>query len=39
MSDIDLQRDVQSERKWEPSVSAAHIGVSVKNGPRHDVAG
>src|ERR1700704_1211016 len=32
MSDIDLQRDVLNELKWEPSVNAAHIGVSVKDG-------
>ena len=32
MSDTDLQRDVLDELKWEPSVNAAHIGVSVKNG-------
>jgi osmotically-inducible protein OsmY len=32
MSDIDLQRDVLDELKWEPSVNAAHIGVSVKDG-------
>ena len=32
MSDIDLQRDVLDELKWEPSVNAAHIGVAVKDG-------
>jgi hypothetical protein len=32
MSDIELQRDVLDELKWEPSVDAAHIGVSVRNG-------
>jgi len=32
MSDSELQRDVLSELRWEPSVDAAHIGVSVKNG-------
>ena len=32
MSDTDLQRDVLDELKWEPSVNAAHIGVSVKDG-------
>ena len=32
MSDVDLQRDVLDELKWEPSVNAAHIGVSVKDG-------
>jgi osmotically-inducible protein OsmY len=30
--DIDIQRDVLEELKWEPSVNAAHIGVSVKDG-------
>jgi osmotically-inducible protein OsmY len=30
MSDIDLQRDVLEELKWEPSVNPAHIGVTVK---------
>jgi len=32
MSDTDLQGDVLDELKWEPSVNAAHIGVSVKEG-------
>jgi osmotically-inducible protein OsmY len=32
MSDVELQRDVLDELKWEPSVNAAHIGVSVKDG-------
>ena len=32
MSDVDLQRDVLDELRWEPSVNAAHIGVSVKDG-------
>ena len=32
MTDIELQRDVLDELKWEPSVNAAHIGVSVKDG-------
>jgi osmotically-inducible protein OsmY len=31
MTDTDLQQDVQRELQWEPSVEAAHIGVSVKN--------
>ena len=31
-SDLDIQRDVLNELKWEPRVSAAHIGVSVKEG-------
>ena len=32
ISDAELQRDVMAELKWEPSVDAAHIGVSVKDG-------
>ncbi len=28
-TDSELQRDVIEELKWEPSVNAAHIGVSV----------
>jgi osmotically-inducible protein OsmY len=32
MSDIDLQQDVLDELKWEPSVNAAQIGVSAKDG-------
>ena len=31
-TDIELQRDVIAELKWEPSVNAAEIGVEVKNG-------
>jgi osmotically-inducible protein OsmY len=31
-TDSDLQRDVLDELKWEPSVNAAHIGVSVNDG-------
>ena len=31
-TDSELQRDVLDELKWEPSVEAAHIGVSVKDG-------
>jgi osmotically-inducible protein OsmY len=31
-TDIQLQQDVLSELKWEPSVNAAHIGVEVKEG-------
>ena len=31
-SDMDLQHDVLDELKWEPSVSAAHIGVTAKDG-------
>jgi osmotically-inducible protein OsmY len=31
-TDMDLQHDVLDELKWEPSVNAAHIGVSVKDG-------
>jgi osmotically-inducible protein OsmY len=32
MSDTELQADVLSELKWEPSVNVAHVGVSVKDG-------
>ncbi|WP_165252799.1 BON domain-containing protein [Paludisphaera soli] len=32
MTDRDLQREVLDELGWEPSVDAAHIGVSVKSG-------
>jgi osmotically-inducible protein OsmY len=32
LTDRELQADVLNELKWEPSVDAAHIGVSVKNG-------
>ena len=32
MTDADLQRDVLEELKWEPSVDADHVGVSVKDG-------
>jgi osmotically-inducible protein OsmY len=31
-SDLQLQRDVQDELRWEPSVNAAAIGVSVTDG-------
>jgi len=31
-TDSDLQRDVQEELAWEPSVQAQHIGVSVREG-------
>src|SRR3954447_17926137 len=31
-TDSELQRDVLNELKWEPSVDAAHIGISVKDG-------
>jgi osmotically-inducible protein OsmY len=31
-TDSEIQRDVLEELKWEPSVNAAHIGVSVKDG-------
>lgn len=31
-TDIDLQKDVLDELKWEPSVNAADIGVSAKHG-------
>src|SRR4030081_1823039 len=32
MSDTELQRDVLDELKWEPSVNAAHVGVTAKEG-------
>ncbi|WP_406696351.1 BON domain-containing protein [Singulisphaera sp. Ch08] len=32
ISEIELQRDVLEELKWDPSVNAAHIGVTVKDG-------
>ena len=32
MTDTELQQQVLKEMKWEPSVNAAHIGVSVKDG-------
>ena len=31
-TDTQLQHDVLEELKWEPSVNAAHIGVSARNG-------
>jgi len=31
-TDLELQRDVLDELAWKPSVDAAEIGVSVKNG-------
>ena len=31
-TDMDLQHDVLDELKWEPSVNAAHIGVTAKDG-------
>ncbi|MGZ3299490.1 MAG: BON domain-containing protein [Isosphaeraceae bacterium] len=31
-TDSELQREVLDELKWEPSVDAAHIGVSAKDG-------
>jgi len=31
-TDIELQRDILEELRWEPSVNAAHIGVAVQNG-------
>lgn len=31
-SDSELQKDVQAELTWEPSVIASHIGVAAKNG-------
>lgn len=32
MTDSELQQDVLRQLQWEPSINAAHIGVSVKNG-------
>lgn len=32
MTDSELQQDVLRELKWEPSINAAHIGVSAKSG-------
>jgi osmotically-inducible protein OsmY len=32
MSDTELQEDVLRELRWEPSIDAAHIGVSAKEG-------
>lgn len=31
-TDIELQRDVQDELTWEPTVNAAHVGVSARAG-------
>ena len=31
-SDLELQQDVMDELKWDPSVHAANVGVSSKNG-------
>ncbi len=31
-TDSELQHDVLDELKWEPSMDAAHIGVSAKDG-------
>ena len=31
-NDSSLQESVEAELNWEPSISAAHIGVAVKNG-------
>lgn len=31
-NDVDLQRDVFDELKWEPAVHSTHIGVTVKDG-------
>jgi len=32
MTDLELKKAVETELNWEPSVNAAEIGVSVKNG-------
>ena len=31
-TDTELQRDVMNELKWEPTIKAAEIGVTVKDG-------
>ena len=31
-TDLELQRDVMAELKWEPSIDPAHIGVAMKDG-------
>jgi len=31
-TDSELQRDVTTELKWEPTIHAAEIGVAVKDG-------
>ena len=31
-TDAELQRDVMSELRWEPTIRAAEIGVAVKDG-------
>lgn len=31
-TDIEIQKDVMDELKWEPSITAPEIGVAVKNG-------
>ena len=31
-TDAQLQQDVMAELKWEPTLSAAQIGVSAKDG-------
>lgn len=31
-TDMDLKQDILDELDWEPSVNAAHVGVSVKDG-------
>ena len=31
-SDIEIQKDVMEEIKWEPFLNASEIGVAVKNG-------
>ena len=32
MKDKDLQQNVMDELSWEPSVNAAHIGVTASDG-------
>ena len=31
-TDLQIQKDVMDELKWEPALDASEIGVSVKNG-------
>lgn len=31
-TDLDIQHDVMTELKWQPYLTAANIGVAVKNG-------
>ena len=31
-TDLEIQKDVQEELKWEPFLKASEIGVAVRNG-------